>query len=371
MHITLHLTSGCNMYCNYCYALPKDRIDMSRDIAFQSIEYVFKTSPDNLGIIFFGGEPLLKKELIKDIIDFSDKLYQGSTFSHHYKITTNGILLDEEFLEYCELSHLAVALSFDGTKAAHDFHRKLKNGQGTFDILETKLELLLKYQPYANVYMTLAPETVNYYADSVEYLISKGVKYVIASLNYAGNWTPNNLLDLKKQYNMLSKLYEKLTLNEKKFYFSPFETKFSSHIKDEFFKCEKCHLGMHQISVAPDGSIYPCVQFVNKKKYKIGDVSSGIDFQKRNELYHLSSKSEEVCKGCALESRCNNSCSCLNFQTTGYINKISPIFCETERMLTPIVDKLGEKLYKKKAPMFIQKHYNTVYPILSLIEDLN
>jgi len=152
------------MHCNYCYALSEDKIDMSREIAFKSIEYIFKTSPNNLGVIFFGGEPLLKKDLIKDVIEFSDKLYRDSNFSNHYKITTNGILLDEEFLEYCNSSRLAVALSFDGIKEAHDYHRITKNGLGTFNFLESKLELLLKYQRYANIYMTISPETVKYYS---------------------------------------------------------------------------------------------------------------------------------------------------------------------------------------------------------------
>ena len=371
MHITLHLTTGCNMYCNYCYALQKERVDMSREVAIKSIEYGFRLSPNNMGIIFFGGEPLLKKDLIKDIIEYSDNLYRGTAYKSHYKITTNGILLDEEFLEYCKSSHLAVALSFDGIKEAHDLHRKTKNSNGTFDVLEQKLNLLLKYQPYASIYMTVSPETVKYYSGSVEYLIGKGVRYIITSLNYAGNWNKEDLHELRKQYKLLSKLYEKLTLEQKKFFFSPFETKFSSHIKDQLYKCEKCHLGMHQVSVAPDGSIYPCVQFVNKYEYKIGDVFNGINFKKRNGLYNLSTESEKICEGCAIETRCNNSCSCLNLQTTGDINKISPLFCETERMITPIVDKLGEKLYKKKAPLFIQKHYNAVYPVMSLIEDLN
>ena len=76
-----------------------------------------------------------------------------------------------------------------------------------------------------------------------------------------------------------------------------------------------------------------------------------------------------IVKACALKDRCNNNCSCLNWQTTSNINAISPFLCESERILIPIVDKLGGKLYKKRAPMFIQKHYNDSYPILSYMED--
>jgi uncharacterized protein len=159
-----------------------------------------------------------------------------------------------------------------------------------------------------------------------------------------------------------------MIFEQKKFYFSPFETKLSSHIKGEFAACEKCHLGIHQISISPKGGIYPCVQFVNKDEYKIGDVWNGIDYEKRDELYNFS-QSNNSCKDCELNKRCNNGCSCLNYQTTGNVNTVSPIFCETERMLSPIADKLGNKLFANKAPMFIQKHYNVAYPLLSLFED--
>ena len=370
MHLTLHLTTGCNMNCNYCYFPPINRIDMSEQIATQAILYGFKTAPHNLGIIFFGGEPLLKNNLIKKSIIFSEKLFKNSNFRPHYKITTNGLLLDDYFMRFANSVNLAVALSIDGIEHAHDYHRKTKDGGNTFKQVEKKLELLLSFQPYASVYMTISPETVYYYYDSVSYLFNKGVKYLIASLNYAGNWTKIELTELEQQYKQISLLYERMTNDQKKFYFSPFEIKLASRIKGEMYECDKCHLGMRQVSISHDGSIYPCVQFVNRPEYQIGNVYQGIDNSRRNQLFELSS-SNESCNECALKPRCNNNCSCLNIQTTGNITEVSPILCNTEKILINIVDRLGAKLFKQKSTMFIQKHYNTVYPILSLLEDLN
>jgi uncharacterized protein len=127
---------------------------------------------------------------------------------------------------------------------------------------------------------------------------------------------------------------------------------------------------MKQISVSADGIIYPCVQFVGREEYKIGDVWNGIDFEKRKRLYDVSTENS-ACAQCCIQDRCRNRCSCLNIQTTGRINTVSPLLCETERMLTPIVDKMGARLFRKKAPMFIQKHYNAVYPLFSLVDDLS
>ncbi|MGA3244058.1 MAG: radical SAM protein [Bacteroidota bacterium] len=368
MHVTLHLTTGCNLNCGYCYAPPVRRQDMTEDIARKSVEYCRKIAPLNAGIIFFGGEPLMRKDLIRSAISYCHELEKRDGGHSHFKVTTNGTLLDEEFLDYCREVRLSVALSCDGTRDAHDYHRRFPSGAGSFDIVDSKLELLLKYQPYASCYLVVTHETVDCYYESVRYLFAKGVRYIVASLNYAGNWTEGSLRTLRRQYTLLAKLYEGMTLDQRKFYFSPFETKLASHIKNEDGTCDKCHLGMRQISVGPDGSIYPCVQFVGREEYRIGDVESGIDFAKRNHLHELSTE-PATCAECSIQPRCRNRCSCLNIQTTGEINVVSPVLCETERMLTPIVDRVGERLVRKKAPMFIQKHYNAVYPILSLYDD--
>lgn len=363
------------MRCDYCYSPPSGKLDMTKETASKAIEYASKLSPVNTGIIFFGGEPLLKKDLIKSTIQLCKRLSSEKGYSYHFKVTTNGLLLDEPFMKYANAVGLTVALSLDGNKDAHDKHRKGTTGRGTFDTLEPKIDLLLKYQPYASVLMVITPETVQYYTESVKYLVEKGFRYIIASLNYAGNWTEKEIKELKKQYLSLAKLYEKWTLKQKKFYFSPFEVKFATHIKGEESLCERCQFGKRQVSIAPDGTIYPCVQFVkdgvSNKEYSIGNVRDGIDEVKRENLFNESLEQEEICRKCAVNKRCNNNCSCLNWQTTGFINSVSPVLCETEKIIIPIVDKLGERLYKKRAPMFIQKHYNAVYPILSLLDDNN
>ena len=373
MHVTLHLTSGCNMRCNYCYSPPLKRCDMTEATVRKAIDFASDLSPSNTGIIFFGGEPLLNKNLIHAGIAHCQHLDEKFGRKFHYKVTTNGILLDEAFLKYACSVNLIVALSFDGIKEAHDYHRRNVGGEGTFDLLESRIDLLLKHQPYSSVLMVVSPETAKYYAESIDYLYQKGFRYLIVSLNYAGKWTDIDVQELKRQYKLLAKWYENLTMEQKKFYFSPFEVKLATHIQGEDARCQRCHLGMRQVSVGPDGTVYPCVQFVkdgvSNKEFSIGDVWNGIDEKKRQRLFLLSQEMQEFCQNCTLKTRCNNHCSCLNWQTTGTINSVAPVVCETERILFPIVDRMGERLYRKRAPMFIQKHYNAIYPILSLLED--
>lgn len=163
-------------------------------------------------------------------------------------------------------------------------------------------------------------------------------------------------------------------MKEQKFYFSPFEMKLASHIRQSNLECYQCHLAQRQISIAHDGRIYPCVQFVkdgvSNIAYSIGSVFAGIDTEKQNHLYSESKKPDPNCLECDYNPRCNNKCSCLSWQLTGELNKVTPLLCETERILIPIVDRLGERLFKKGSKMFIQKHYNAVYPILSMMEDM-
>jgi uncharacterized protein len=348
---------------------------MTRETMYNVIEFIAANMPFNTGIIFFGGEPLLKKQLIAEALRRFQLVQDAQQTLYHFKMTTNGLLLDEEFLDMANKAGLGVSMSLDGIREAHDLHRVSAGNKSTFDIVEQKLELLLRFQPYAKVLITISPDTVEYYARSFEYLIGKGCRYIVASLDYSADWQDDDIQRLKKAYKVIAKLYEKYIYEERKFYFSPFDMKFTNHIKKENIECFNCHLGKKQISIAPNGDIYPCVQFVkdgvSNTAFKIGDVKTGFDEKKREELYKISKTENEACSRCAYNGRCNHTCSCLNWQLTGNISELSPKICESERALIEVADSLGETLYKKKAPMFIQKNYNAVYPIISMIEDKN
>ena len=348
---------------------------MTQKTAFKSIDFIADKYPINTGIIFFGGEPLLKKDLIRETIAYCKAKEKSQEAYFHYKVTTNGILLDESFLEYANSVNLQVAMSIDGVGKAHDRFRVFPDGKPTFEIIADKIDLLLKHQPYAKALMTVNPETVCYFSDSVEYLVGRGFKYIIVSLNYAGAWNDDHIKEIKKQYQKIAKLYEKWILQEKKFYFSPFEMKLASHISQDNMECYQCDFAQKQIAIAHDGTIYPCVQFVqdgvSNRSYSIGSITTGIEKEMQKKLYVDSKEQTALCSECDYNARCNNKCSCLNWQTTGTLNQISPVVCETERVLIPIVDAMGERLYKKGAAMFIQKHYNAVYPIISMIEDMH
>jgi len=374
MHLTLHLTARCNMRCKYCYAAPHEGGDMTLDVATSAIalarERIERDNPgQSLGVIFFGGEPLLMRDLIKRTVRHCKELEEETGQLFHYKITTNGTLLDEKFLTDPDTGEIFVAMSFDGVREAHDACRLDAAGAGTFDRLVEKTALLLKHKPYAPVMMVTTPQTVKYFADSVQYAYSLGFHYLITSLNYAAGWTERDMAELRRQYRRLADWYYRETVKEEKFYFSPFEVKIASHVFPGSCRKERCELGQRQISVAPDGGLFPCVQFVGDDAYRIGDVWRGIDEVRRKELFEVNGEEKESCGACAVRERCNHYCGCLNRQSTGRIDRVSPVLCAHERAVLPIADRLAARLFKARNPMFIQKHYNDLFPLISLVED--
>ncbi len=368
MHYTLHLTNNCNMACDYCYVNNGKLDTMSLETAGKAVDMASK-GEGSVGIIFFGGEPLLESGLLQEVVHYCRKKEKQEGCLFHFKVTTNGLLITNGFMEFCNGNGVYVALSHDGIGKAHDLHRKEKKGAGTFELLSPRMDMLLSYQPYAPVLMTVNPDTVQYYSASVRYLYNKGFKYIICSINYAGHWDEASLGILREQYLELAEFYMEKTLLEEKFYLSPFEVKISSHINRRSYCKERCELGKKQISVGPDGVLYPCVQFVGDLNYAIGHVDEGINEEIRNKLYTINEADKAECGNCAVKDRCNNHCGCLNRQATGSISKVSPVLCRHERLLLPIADSLAEKLYKKRSAMFIQKHYNDMYPLVSLVED--
>ncbi|MBQ7921617.1 MAG: radical SAM protein [Clostridia bacterium] len=365
MHYTLHLTNRCNLACRYCY-VKKGQSDMTAEMARRVVDMAAETGGHH-GIVFFGGEPLLCWEQIEETVAYAEEIQRTGKCYFHFKITTNGLLLDESFLSYACRHDIFIALSHDGL--GNDTERINPDGTGNRDKLEEIAKRLLSCKPYAPVMMTVTPGTLPRYADSVRYLYGLGFRYIICTMDYSAAWRESDLVILKRQYRKLATFYREMTLREEKFYLSPFEVKISTHIRSHNLRAERCELGKKQISVAPDGKIYPCVQLVGDPMFCIGDIWLGIDEEAREALYLLNEREKEGCERCAIRSRCNHYCACLNKSATGDITKVSPFLCAHERILVPIADGVAERLYRGRNALFIQKQYNDMFPLISLAED--
>ena len=368
MQYTLHLTDGCNLACRYCP--PKNGKNvMSRETAFKAVDLALAGLGKTAGIGFYGGEPLLCKRLIEEIVQYTKKKNTGGK-RVFFKLTTNGTLLDSGFLQYAKREGILLSLSLDGNEQMHGTNRVDKNGDGTYSQIVKIIPELLSMNPYTAVMMTIAPNTAGYFYDGVKNLFSLGFTNIICSLDYSADWDEKMLFELKKQYQKMASLYYEKTVREDKFFFSPFDSKIDSHIQNKEYCRERCKLGFEQISVSPNGTLYPCVQFVGDEIYCIGHVGTGIDENRRREIYRQSRIEQTECKDCAVKNRCLHSCACVNKYSTGQLNTPSPVLCANERMLIKIADRVAARLYQKRDGMFIHKHYNENYPLISLIEDM-
>jgi uncharacterized protein len=367
MHLTLHLTQRCNLRCRYCYTPLAGRTepDANKDMTFETAIRAIGLLKDepNLGIIFFGGEPLLRKDLIQAITEWCEKEYPHR---FHYKVTTNGVLLDNGFFSLCDQYGIQIALSHDGL--AQDACRVDEKGNGTFETLEPVLSELMERRPYSPVMLVVQPEQVDQYVESVEWLYGRGVRYLICSHNYAGDWDDKRIGMLKRQYDRIGRWYRERYKRGEKVYFSPFDKRIGERIAGR--SKNSCRFARRQISVAPDGRLYPCVQFIGREDFCIGDVQTGLLEDRQTALFSASEADKPECDGCAIQSRCNNKCACLNIQCTGNFLSVPPILCEVERILTPLADRLAEELFSVHNPLFVQRHYDNMFPIRSYLEDL-
>ena len=188
--------------------------------------------------------------------------------------------------------------------------------------------------------------------DSIEYLKSIGFKKFNILFDYLADWQDEDLEVIRKSFSEVAEIYYKELLNENDLDFPLFDEKIRTHIKEDFNCNDGCKLGMQNINVGTDGNYYPCMQFVGLKEYIIGNCEEGINVQARSNLLNKSKIENEICKECAIRTRCKHLCPCKNYLTTQDINGLSPIVCEFERIIIEVSDRIAEKLYKNDSNLF-------------------
>jgi len=342
MQYILHITKDCNFNCGYCYQSKTNEF-MNLDIALKLVDFAYNDAvlhgKKKATISFYGGEPLLCKDLICRVVECCA---QKTDVTFNYKMTTNGWYLDQEFIDYAKKNRFDIALSIDGVKAAHDKHRVTKTGEKTFDkIAEVAKNLLLKL-PGSTAMLTINPDTACFLAESVEYLYNLGFKTIVTTLNYHGAW--ENFEVLEKQYAQIADWYAEKLLGQHNVKLPLFDNKLINNVTG-IIQENKCIPTKHRMSIDTDGSIYPCIQYVHFANYKYGMVADEITFDNKKIDEILSEYNIENCEGCALNDRCDNNCGCKNLSISGNAKIVSPIVCEHERMLIPIADGLGERIF--------------------------
>ncbi len=351
MNFTLHLTADCNMACRYCFQ-EHSPARMEQATALAACDLLFSFGHMKNGFSLFGGEPLLCRGVIESVLEYMKTLNEKRGGTVSYQMTTNGTLLDESFLRLADEHDIAIALSHDGL--LQDIQRVRRDGSPVSDALEPKIDLLLSHQPNAIAMMTFMPENVSMLAKSVEWLYARGFSRINAAYDCRpdAGWDDESMAALDREYEKLVGFCAEHYDCARPLRFLNFEAKISAYLEDR--RCIECRLGIKQPSIAPDGIIYPCNQFLNDKDYRMGDVWNGIDAAAQRRINQASLAEEKSCVGCAIEKRCRHHCACLNYSMTGDMHTVPAVQCMHEQSVIRNADALAARLYKRKSPRFMR-----------------
>lgn len=370
-YAALCLTHNCNLRCRYCYAGHKTDRSMTPAVARQAIDFLARQAEPRCVVTFFGGEPLLQFDLLRDTVLYSRETYDRRV---EFRMSTNGTLLTSDILSFLKEYHVYFVLSIDGHQKQHDCCRQFADGSGSYQSVADKLDAVFAVNPYTIAVSVLVPDTVDHLASGVIDLFDRRFRYVLQTLDYSAPWKSRHLRRMKNEYARLGDFYFDRMVRGDKIYYSPFDERIKTWAQKPYDKGDLCDLANSQIAVAPSGRIYPCVQFIGTddawhSENAIGDVTSGFDANRR--LYYVEQNYREKasCSGCALKGRCATYCGCINWRATGHLDRVPPIICEHERMLMPIVDRTANRLWKKNVELFKRKFYDKSFPVSSYIED--
>ncbi len=361
MKIILHLTKNCNLRCTYCYAPGKVQEDMSEQTARKGIDLAVKLGQNSACVSYFGGEPLLQFDLLQRLTEYSLQRGREVGKSMHFRLSTNGTLFNEERLAFCRDNNILYAISLDGDRQAHDGQRILPDGRGSFDLIDSKLDMILRYNPRSIFTSVITPKSADRLYESILYMWSRGIRYMVHQPAFSDpDWDLESFEALRESYKKLARWYIETTCSGEYFYMSLFDEKLKSHARSPIQLGEICDFGKRKISMAPDGRIFPCVQFVSDRpdaqEYQIGHADTGLN-ERWQMLIQRNKQPRPQCEGCAMQGRCANYCGCMNWQLTGELTQVAPILCEHERMLIPISDEIGNILWAEKDRHFLKKQY--------------
>ncbi len=382
MRLTLHLTSRCNLECTYCYAdvdchdsaEQRTKTEMSLDTARRAVDFALAKSEKRAHLVFFGGEPTLRLDLVELVVGYARRQAAKQDKSVSFEITTNGSRVTDRFLRLVKRTAMVVSVSIDGPPEVHDTHRHLGNGNGSSTLVERGVSRLLDEAPWTIASAVVTPQTVGKLSASVEYLVERGFRVVMTSLDHSAAWSTRDTRVLNKQLERIAKRYVEWTRRGKKFYLGCLDGAIRTHVRgtDEPSAAKSCGAGKEHYSVAANGQLFPCVQFVsapNAAQWAMGDLERGVDPEKAAAVLARLAPSTSGCSGCALEKRCASGCPCANFAATGRADQVSPVLCASQRASIPAGDKAASRLYALRSKRFIHKHYNRLYPVAECLEE--
>ena len=359
MNVALVLTHNCNLACPYCYGGRKFGKEMPRDVARAALGFATSDDPEKVQISFFGGEPFLAFESMRDYTQLASEILAASGLKPKFVVTTNGTCLTEERLDFLRENDFFVGLSIDGVREAHDVSRPMKNGKGSFESVFAGLESLLRSGVDFETISVVDPSNVRYLGDTVRFLLETGVRRVSLNPNFEADWSDEQLDAWSDGYRKAGEAYLACFRRGHLVSINVIDDKVITHLKGGYKCHDRCEFGRSAVAVAPSGNIYPCERLVGDDtdhEHLIGNVFDGFSPRRAN-LLTIVGNTNDDCTRCALRQRCMNWCACANLADTGVINVSGGLVCWHEQAAITVADDVAAQLYEEKNPLFLQSYY--------------
>ena len=339
----LHISHDCNLRCKYCFAstgdFGKGRKLMPFEVGKAAIDFLLEKSVgrENLEVDFFGGEPLMNFDVVKQIVEYARSKEEEYHKNFRFTITTNGMLLDDDTIDYINKEMYNVVLSIDGRKEVNDRMRVRVDGSGCYDRIFPKFKKLVDGRGDKEYYVRGTYTKYNLdFSEDVMHLYEAGfdeisVEPVIESPEEAYAITEEDLDQIYAEYDKLVDRIGAIRKNGKHINFFHFMIDLDQGpcvIK----RLRGCGSGNEYVSITPDGDIYPCHQFVGHDEYKMGNIEEGTfnnDIKKEFAGCHVYSK--PACQECWARFYCSGGCNANNFVFNGDIHKAYELSCKIQR----------------------------------------
>ena len=342
--LCLHIAHDCNLACKYCFAEEGEyhgrRALMSFEVGKKALHFLVANSGSrrNLEVDFFGGEPIMNFDVVKQLVEYGRSIEEANNKKFRFTLTTNGVLLNDDIIEFANKEMSNVVLSVDGRKEIHDMMRPTRNHKGSsYDIIMPKFKKVAESRNQMNYYVrgTFTHNNLDFSKD-VLHLADLGYKQisvepVVAENSESYAIKEEDIPQILEQYDIIAKELIKRKKEGKGFNF------FHFMIDLEGGPCvakrlSGCGSGTEYLAVTPWGDFYPCHQFVGQEEFLLGNVDEGIkrtDLTDKFKCCNVYSKKE--CKDCFAKFYCSGGCAANAYNFTGDINGSYSIGCELQR----------------------------------------
>lgn len=341
--LCLHIAHDCNLACEYCFAGEGEyhgrRALMSLEVGKKALDFLVANSGNrvNLEVDFFGGEPTMNWQVVKELVAYGRSLEEPNHKKFRFTLTTNGVLLNDEIVEFANKEMANIVLSIDGRKEVNDKMRPFRGGQGSYDCIVPKFMEVAKSRGQTNYYVrgTYTHGNLDFSKD-VLHLADLGFEQISVEPVVAGaeEWYAIKEEDvpiLKEEYDKLAVELIKRRKEGRGFHF------FHFMIDLEGGPCvakrlSGCGSGTEYLAVTPWGDLYPCHQFVGQEKFLMGNVYDGIvNTALRDEFKCCNVYAKEKCKKCFAKFYCSGGCAANSYHFHGNINDAYDIGCELQK----------------------------------------